>query len=71
MLIYFVCVCVQVSFKQELLNELKFIAKGSSSKPTQRGNGASSKSENNSTRGCTPPYGFIPTVITTSPTDDK
>ncbi|XP_011251852.2 glutamate receptor ionotropic, kainate 2 isoform X1 [Camponotus floridanus] len=60
-----------VSFKQELLNELKFIAKGSSSKPTRRGNGASSKSENNSTRGCTPPYGFIPTVITTSPTDDK
>lgn len=61
---------MQVSFKQELINELKFITKGSSTKPTRR-NGASDKSENDSTRGCTPPYGFIPTVITTSPTDDK
>ncbi|XP_072745109.1 glutamate receptor ionotropic, kainate 2 isoform X2 [Anoplolepis gracilipes] len=60
-----------VSFKEELMNELKFIMKCSSSKPTRRRNGTSSKSEDNSTRGCTPPYGFIPTVITTSPTDDK
>ncbi|XP_029165094.1 glutamate receptor ionotropic, kainate 2-like isoform X2 [Nylanderia fulva] len=60
-----------VVFKEELINEVKFILKCSSSKPTRRRNGTSSKSENNSTRECTPPYGFIPTVITTSPTDDK
>ncbi|XP_050461328.1 glutamate receptor ionotropic, kainate 2-like isoform X2 [Cataglyphis hispanica] len=60
-----------VPFKEELINELKFIIKFSGSKSTRRRNGASSKSEENSTRGCTPPYGFIPTVITTSPTDDK
>lgn len=60
-----------VSFKQELINELKFIVKCSSSKPIQRKNGRSSNSENDSTRECTPPYGFIPTVIRTSPIDDK
>ncbi|XP_070167334.1 glutamate receptor ionotropic, kainate 2-like isoform X4 [Polyergus mexicanus] len=60
-----------VPFKEELMSELKFIIKFSGSKSTRRRNGASSKSENNSTRECTPPYGFIPTVITTSPTDDK
>jgi len=60
-----------VSFKQELIDELKFIAKCSGSKPVRRRNGLSSKSENDSTRGCTPPYGFVPTVIRTSPTDDK
>ncbi|XP_024871336.1 glutamate receptor ionotropic, kainate 2-like [Temnothorax curvispinosus] len=60
-----------VPFKQELINELKFIAKCSGSKPARRKSGLSSKSENGSTRECTPPYGFIPTVIRTSPTNDK
>ncbi|XP_011690714.1 PREDICTED: glutamate receptor ionotropic, kainate 2-like [Wasmannia auropunctata] len=57
-----------VSFKQELINELKFVAKCSNSKPARRRNGSNKSS---STRGCTPPYGFVPTVIRTSPTDDK
>ncbi|XP_077258756.1 glutamate receptor ionotropic, kainate 2-like [Temnothorax americanus] len=60
-----------VPFKQELINELKFIAKCSGSKPARRKSGLSSKSENGSTRECTPPYGFVPTVIRTSPTNDK
>ncbi|XP_039303724.1 glutamate receptor ionotropic, kainate 2 isoform X1 [Solenopsis invicta] len=58
-----------VSFKQELINEVKFILKFSDSKPLQK-NGLSSKSENGSTRECTPPYGFMPKVIRTSPNDN-
>ncbi|XP_014479803.1 PREDICTED: glutamate receptor ionotropic, kainate 2-like isoform X2 [Dinoponera quadriceps] len=58
-----------VSFKEELMSEIKFILKCSGSKTVRRKNGLSSKSGNGSTRGCTPPYGFIPTVIRTSPTD--
>ncbi|XP_011872400.1 PREDICTED: glutamate receptor ionotropic, kainate 2-like isoform X2 [Vollenhovia emeryi] len=60
-----------VPFKEELITELKFIVKCSGSKPIQRRNGSSSKNGNDSTRECTPPYGFIPTVIRTSPTDNK
>ncbi|KAL6264414.1 hypothetical protein P5V15_004523 [Pogonomyrmex californicus] len=60
-----------VSFKEELIKELKFIIKCSGSKPVRKKNGLSSKSEEESTRGYSPPYGFIPTVIRTSPTDDK
>ncbi|KAL0117231.1 hypothetical protein PUN28_010224 [Cardiocondyla obscurior] len=60
-----------VSFKEELLNELKLIAKCSGTKSTRRKNGSSNKSDNGSTRECTPPYGFIPTVIRTSPADSK
>ncbi|XP_032677546.1 glutamate receptor ionotropic, kainate 2-like isoform X2 [Odontomachus brunneus] len=59
-----------VSFKEELINEVKFILKCSNTKIVRRKNGLSNKSGNGSTRGCTPPYGFIPTVITTSPTDN-
>ncbi|XP_012539056.1 glutamate receptor ionotropic, kainate 2 [Monomorium pharaonis] len=59
-----------VPFKQELINELKFIVKCSSSKPVRK-NGLSNKSENDSARAFTPPYGFVPTVIRTSPADDK
>ncbi|XP_018404443.1 PREDICTED: glutamate receptor ionotropic, kainate 2-like [Cyphomyrmex costatus] len=60
-----------VSFKEELINELKFIAKCSGSKPVRKKSELSSKNENDSTRGCTPPYGFVPTVIRTSPIDNK
>ncbi|XP_011138744.1 glutamate receptor ionotropic, kainate 2-like isoform X1 [Harpegnathos saltator] len=60
-----------VSFKEELVSEVKFILRCSGSKTVRRRNGLSSKSGNGSTRGCTPPYGFVPTVIRTSPTDDN
>nr|XP_012232574.1 PREDICTED: glutamate receptor ionotropic, kainate 2-like [Linepithema humile]XP_012232575.1 PREDICTED: glutamate receptor ionotropic, kainate 2-like [Linepithema humile] len=60
-----------VSFKDKLISEVKFILKCSGSKPVQRKNGLSSKSGNGSTRECTPPYAFVPTVIRTSPSDDK
>ncbi|XP_018367721.1 PREDICTED: glutamate receptor ionotropic, kainate 2-like [Trachymyrmex cornetzi] len=56
-----------VPFMEELVNELKFIAKCSGSKQVRKKSESSSKNENNSTRGCTPPYGFVPTVIRTSP----
>ncbi|KAG7201426.1 hypothetical protein KM043_004186 [Ampulex compressa] len=61
-----------VSFKTELVEEVKFIAKCSNaSKPVRRKKGSSNRSGEDSTGGCTPPYGFVPTVITTSPNDDK
>ncbi|XP_018340936.1 PREDICTED: glutamate receptor ionotropic, kainate 2-like isoform X2 [Trachymyrmex septentrionalis] len=60
-----------VPFKEELINELKFIAKCSGSKQVRKKSESSSKNENDSTRGCTPPYGFVPTVIRTSPIDNK
>ncbi|XP_076280228.1 glutamate receptor ionotropic, kainate 2 isoform X2 [Lasioglossum baleicum] len=60
-----------VSFIQELLTELKFIIKfNSEPKPVRRRKGSSNRSREDSTRGCTPPYGFIP-VIRTSSSDDK
>ncbi|XP_031827369.1 glutamate receptor ionotropic, kainate 2 isoform X2 [Nomia melanderi] len=60
-----------VSFKEELLAEFKFIIKCSSApKPVRRRKGSSNRSREDSTRGCTPPYGFIP-VIRTSSSDDK
>jgi len=62
---------LQVPFKEELINELKFIVKCSGSKQVRKKSESSSKNENDSTRGCTPPYGFVPTVIRTSPIDNK
>ncbi|XP_015429531.1 PREDICTED: glutamate receptor ionotropic, kainate 2-like [Dufourea novaeangliae] len=60
-----------VSFKEELMAELKFIVQCSSApKPVRRRKGSSNRSGEDSTRGCTPPYGFIP-VIRTSSSDDK
>ncbi|OAD62633.1 Glutamate receptor, ionotropic kainate 2 [Eufriesea mexicana] len=60
-----------VSFKEELMAEVKFIVKcDNSPKPIRRRKGSSNRSGEDSTRGCTPPYGFIP-VITTSSSDDK
>ncbi|XP_076624322.1 glutamate receptor ionotropic, kainate 2 isoform X1 [Colletes latitarsis] len=60
-----------VSFKEELMAEIKFIAKcNSSPKPVRRRKGSSNRSREDSTRGCTPPYGFIPAIRTTS-SDDK
>ncbi|XP_076658018.1 glutamate receptor ionotropic, kainate 2 isoform X2 [Halictus rubicundus] len=60
-----------LSFKEELLAEFKFIIKCSSApKPVRRKKGSSNRSREDSTRGCTPPYGFIP-VIRTSSSDDK
>ncbi|XP_050585066.1 glutamate receptor ionotropic, kainate 2-like [Bombus affinis] len=60
-----------VSFKEELMAELKFIIKcDNSPKPVRRRKGSSNRSGEDSTRGCTPPYGFIP-VIKTSNSDDK
>lgn len=61
----------QVSFKEELMAELKFIIKcDNSPKPVRKRKGSSNRSGEDSTRGCTPPYGFIP-AIKTSSTDDK
>ncbi|KAK1127291.1 hypothetical protein K0M31_003835 [Melipona bicolor] len=60
-----------VSFKEELMAELKFIVKcDNSSKPVRKRKGSSNRSGEDSTRGCTPPYGFIPTIRTSS-SDDK
>ncbi|XP_076751091.1 glutamate receptor ionotropic, kainate 2 isoform X2 [Xylocopa sonorina] len=60
-----------VSFKEELIAEAKFILKCSNSpKPVRRRKGSSNRSGENSTRGCTPPYGFIP-VIKTPGSNDK
>ncbi|XP_076178431.1 glutamate receptor ionotropic, kainate 2 isoform X2 [Ptiloglossa arizonensis] len=60
-----------VSIKEELVAELKFIIKcNSSPKPVRRRKGSSNRSGEDSTRGCTPPYGFIPVIRTTS-SDDK
>ncbi|XP_061943148.1 glutamate receptor ionotropic, kainate 2-like isoform X5 [Apis cerana] len=60
-----------VSFKEELMAEVKFIIKcDNSPKPVRRRKGSSNRSGEDSTRGCTPPYGFIP-VIRTSSSDDK
>ncbi|CAK9800338.1 Glutamate receptor ionotropic, kainate 2 [Anthophora plagiata] len=60
-----------ISFKEEMMAELKFIVKCSNSpKPVRRRKGSSNRSGEDSTRGCTPPYGFIP-VIRTSSSDDK
>ncbi|XP_012273738.1 glutamate receptor ionotropic, kainate 2 [Orussus abietinus] len=61
-----------ISFVKLLMEEIKFVMQlGNSSKPARKAAGSSGKSEEGSTRGCTPPYGFVPTVITTSPTSDK
>ncbi|XP_029035815.1 glutamate receptor ionotropic, kainate 2-like isoform X2 [Osmia bicornis bicornis] len=52
-----------ISFKEELMAEVKFIVKcGSTSKPVRRRKGSSNRSGEDSTRGCTPPYGFIPAI---------
>ena len=52
-----------ISFKEELMAEIKFIVKcGSTSKPVRRRKGSSNRSGEDSTRGCTPPYGFIPAI---------
>ncbi|KAK9303596.1 hypothetical protein QLX08_004759 [Tetragonisca angustula] len=60
-----------VSFKEELMAELKFIIKcDNSPKPVRKRKGSSNRSGEDSTRGCTPPYGFIP-AIRTSSSDDK
>nr|XP_034172653.1 glutamate receptor ionotropic, kainate 4-like [Osmia lignaria] len=51
-----------ISFK-ELMTEIKFIVKcGSTSKPVRRRKSSSNRSGEGSTRGCTPPYGFIPAI---------
>nr|QHN69171.1 ionotropic receptor 2 [Sirex noctilio] len=61
-----------VPFKEELVEELKFVIKCSgTTKPVRRRKGSTDRSEKDSTRDCTPPYGFLPTVITTSVNDDK
>lgn len=62
-----------VSFKDELLAELKFIiinACNNAPKPVRRRKGSSNRSGEDSNRGCTPPYGFVP-MIKTSNSDDK
>ncbi|XP_076245602.1 glutamate receptor ionotropic, kainate 2 [Calliopsis andreniformis] len=60
-----------ISFKEELMAEVKFIVRCSNaSKPVRRRKGSSNRSGEASTRGCTPPYGFIPAIKTSSP-DDK
>ncbi|XP_012251025.2 glutamate receptor ionotropic, kainate 2-like isoform X2 [Athalia rosae] len=60
-----------VSFKEEMKEELEFIVKCNRvAKPVRRRKGSSAvnlSNENGSTRDCSPPYGFVPTVITTSP----
>ncbi|XP_017890631.2 glutamate receptor ionotropic, kainate 2-like [Ceratina calcarata] len=60
-----------VSFKDELIAEMMFLIKcGGFSKPVRRRKGSSNRSGEDSNRGCTPPYGFIPTITTTN-SDDK
>ncbi|XP_024943092.1 glutamate receptor ionotropic, kainate 2 isoform X2 [Cephus cinctus] len=60
-----------LSFKEELKDEMKFIVKCSgTTKPVRRRKDSSNRSDEDSTRGCTPPYEAIPTVITTLSTDD-
>ncbi|XP_046144307.1 uncharacterized protein LOC114878622 [Osmia bicornis bicornis] len=52
-----------ISFKEELMAEIKFIVKcGSTSKPVRRRKGFSNGSGEDSTPGCTPPYGIIPAI---------
>ncbi|XP_043524316.1 glutamate receptor ionotropic, kainate 2-like isoform X5 [Frieseomelitta varia] len=59
-----------VSFKEELMAELKFIIKcDNSPKPVRKRKGSSNRSGEDSTRGCTPPYGFIPAIITSNSND--
>ncbi|XP_066583373.1 glutamate receptor ionotropic, kainate 2-like [Prorops nasuta] len=56
-----------VPFKEELMAETKFLMKfGASSKPVRRKKDSSNQSTDESTGGCTPPYGFVPTVITSA-----
>ncbi|XP_053993470.1 glutamate receptor ionotropic, kainate 2-like [Hylaeus volcanicus] len=61
----------KVPIKDELIEEVRFIIKCSgTSKPVRRRKGSSNRSREDSTRGCTPPYGFIP-IIKTSNSNDK
>ncbi|XP_046833822.1 glutamate receptor ionotropic, kainate 2-like isoform X3 [Vespa crabro] len=61
-----------LSFKEEMLEEIKFVAKCTSETKTVRERKNSShRSGEDSTEDCSPPYGFVPTVITTSPDDDN
>ncbi|XP_014297240.1 glutamate receptor ionotropic, kainate 2 isoform X2 [Microplitis demolitor] len=55
----------KVSFRQELKKELKFLIKCRGNvKPARHARRTSSQSD--STRDTSPPYGFVPTVITTT-----
>ncbi|XP_048512589.1 glutamate receptor ionotropic, kainate 2-like [Athalia rosae] len=61
-----------VPFKEEIKEELKFIVKCSaSSKPVRRrkqsSNRTNGEEDEDSGRECSPPYGLVPTVITTHP----
>lgn len=56
----------KIPFKGELMEELKFVAKCKGTVKPVRNRKASSASTGESTRDGTPPYGFVPTVITTS-----
>ncbi|KAF7387251.1 hypothetical protein HZH68_012928 [Vespula germanica] len=61
-----------LSFKEEMLEEIKFIAKcTSATKSVRQRKNSSHRSGQDSTEDCSPPYGFVPTVITTSPDDDN
>ncbi|KAI4498716.1 hypothetical protein M0802_006183 [Mischocyttarus mexicanus] len=61
-----------LSFKEEIMEELKFIAKcTTATKPVRQRKSLSQRSGEDSTEDCSPPYGFVPTVITTSPDDDN
>ncbi|XP_014608313.1 PREDICTED: glutamate receptor ionotropic, kainate 2-like [Polistes canadensis] len=61
-----------LSFKEEMMEELRFIAKCTTeTKPVRHRKSLSQRSGEDSTEDCSPPYGFVPTVITTSPDDDN
>ncbi|XP_047363593.1 glutamate receptor ionotropic, kainate 2-like isoform X4 [Vespa velutina] len=61
-----------LSFKEEMLEEIKFVAKcTSATKSVRERKNSSHRSGEDSTEDCSPPYGFVPTVITTSPDDDN
>lgn len=59
------------SFKEKLIEELRFVIKCKGTvRPVIKRN-SSAHSTDDSTGGDTPPYGFVPTVITTTHQEDQ
>lgn len=55
----------QRSFKEDIVDELKIVVKCKETKENNRRE-TSARSTEESTRECTPPYGFLPAVIATT-----
>lgn len=56
-------------FKEELIEEIKFVAKCKGTVKPVRNRKDSSRSTGQSTRDGTPPYGFVPIITTTHDND--